>query len=258
MKAALYAIAALVLVALGALLLAPATLIDGWLRDRTHGRLAMPRNEGTLWSGNGELSMSLQGARVLVLPELRWKVSPWSLFGGALEGTISGRSAPSGPIKGSFRIERHSMEVRDLGLTVPAEALATLAAVAALSPSGRVSIEIDSLRWAPPGSVGGGRILWHQASLILPEDRSRFGLGTVELQFSAQGDRFAYTMSNLDGEATLEGQGEWRPGSAPSVNATISANVGTPESLALALSRMAGAAGGAVVLRIPAGLPSAR
>ncbi len=254
MRRLLIAVAALLLLVLGVLLLAPASLFDRWLREATEGRIALASAEGTLWSGSADLALALPSGRLVAIPGVRWQTSPWALLRGRVEGRLS--SADDRSLRGRFRLGRDAVELLDVRVTVPADVLMLAAAVAALAPAGSMALEIGALRWSPPGSSGSGTLTWQQASVTSPPDNARIDLGTVRMRFEASGDHFAYSFLNEGGDVGPDGQGTWGPGVGPRGRARIRQNAGASAAVSASLARLGSpGADGSWALTFPVGAP---
>ena len=81
--------------------LAPAQWAAGALRSASGGRLDLAGASGSLWRGSAILVVSAgaAGSARASLPEpLSWRLSPWALFTGTLDLTLSHPSALAQPL----------------------------------------------------------------------------------------------------------------------------------------------------------------
>jgi len=89
MRAALYLLAALVVLLITWRYLRRAQWAAGIVSSATQGRLELAETRGTVWNGSAVVvlaSGSDAGAARASLPErLAWQLSPWSLLGGQVD-----------------------------------------------------------------------------------------------------------------------------------------------------------------------------
>jgi hypothetical protein len=246
MKRLAFGLFALLSLAAAAVLLAPATLLERLVRERTAARLTLEAPSGSVWKGSADLAVALPDGRTVTAPGLRWRVSPWALLAGGVEGELLPAGSESGaPATGRFRLHRDSFVLRDVRLTLPAEVLGAIGAVAAASPSGTITAEIGEVRWSPPGGSGGGTLAWRSASVALPPEGTRVDLGLVTVRFEVADGRLRYRLGSSGGSLGIEGAGDWTPGAVPTLDASVrpTASTAAPVSSTLSLLGPPGADG---------------
>ncbi len=102
MRIAFYLLAALVVLVVTVLVIAPAQWAAGAVRSATQGRVDLAEARGTVWNGSAVLVLAAASdatASRASLPErLSWQLSPWSLLAGQVDLTISHPSALTQPL----------------------------------------------------------------------------------------------------------------------------------------------------------------
>lgn len=97
-----FALVAVLSIAATVALLAPAQWAAGALRSASSGRLDLAGATGSLWRGSAILVVSAGGgsgtARASLPEPVSWRLSPWALFTGTLDLTLSHPSALAQPL----------------------------------------------------------------------------------------------------------------------------------------------------------------
>lgn len=191
--------AALLLLALAMKL--PATLIDARLEAASAGHLRLTGATGTVWNGSGELRL-LPG---ISAAQVSWHVDAWPLLSGELRGTLGteDRASP----RASFTIAGGDLSLRDVALTLPADALLRAAgAPASLVPAGGVfDLRADALALHGSDFEGRAVLRWDGASLPGPRPDARIALGDVRFDAAGQGQELAGALSNAGGDVEIAG-----------------------------------------------------
>ncbi|MEP6609339.1 MAG: type II secretion system protein N [Burkholderiaceae bacterium] len=172
MRRVLYVLAALVILMLTALVVAPAQWGAGYVRSATHGRLELAEASGTLWNGSAVVVLANPaetGASRASLPErLGWRLSPWALLAGQLDLALTHPSALAQPLTINAPLFGGSVKLGPTSLRLPASLLVGLGAPwNTIRPGGILTIswdrmQVDPGRWQ--GNLGGE---WRYATSAL-------------------------------------------------------------------------------------------
>ncbi|HQR72045.1 MAG TPA: type II secretion system protein N [Burkholderiaceae bacterium] len=172
MRAALYLLAGLVVLAVTAMLIAPAQWAAGVVSSATQGRIELAESRGTVWSGSAVLvltSGSDAGAARASLPErLSWQLSPWSLLVGQVDLTLSHPSALAQPLAIRAPLFGGSATLGATTLRLPASLLVGLGAPwNTIRPGGILMLSWDRLQIEHGRIAGNFSAEWQQASSAL-------------------------------------------------------------------------------------------
>jgi len=172
MRAALYLLAALVVLIITAAVLAPAQWAAGLVSSATQGRLELAETRGTVWNGSAVVvlaSGSGAGAARASLPErLAWQLSPWSLLGGQVDLTLSHPSALTQPLVIRAPFFGGSATLGATTVRLPASLLVGLGAPwNTVRPGGILMLNWDRLQIEPGRVAGNLSAEWQQASSAL-------------------------------------------------------------------------------------------
>src|ERR1700686_2498358 len=96
--------------ALGLVILAPATLVDNRLDTLSAGRLRIANATGTVWNGAGDLSVPAASLRV----PFACQTERFPLLWAELHGTVSEQGTPPA----AFVLGRDRYDVRNLNLSL--------------------------------------------------------------------------------------------------------------------------------------------
>ena len=173
MRIFVFSIAALIILVLTALVIAPAQWAAGAVRSATSGRVELAEASGTLWKGSAILVIAASGeagASRASLPErLAWRLSPWSLLAGQLDLTVTHPSALMQPL--AIRAPLIGGGASTLGtatLRLPASLLVGLGAPwNTIRPGGILIINWDRLQIEPGRLLGNFSAEWQYASSAL-------------------------------------------------------------------------------------------
>jgi Type II secretion system (T2SS), protein N len=246
MKKALVALLVLCVIVIGAFFFAPSSLVDGWLKRASGGQFAIKNSDGSVWSGQGELSVALPDGGVTLLPGVKWRVDPLSAITGKLVAELSGAAA------GKISVEGNERVAKDVKLNISASALAAAAIIGALAPLGNVDVTIPNARWSKESGDGNGEMIWSNASVQLPNSPVRTPLGTVRVQGQLTGPNVNFTVMNDGGALALSGGGQWPRGGTARYDVAFTPRPGfAPDQLAALSSIARPDAAGAYRLRLP-------
>jgi general secretion pathway protein N len=173
MRTFVYVIAAVVMLVLTALVIAPAQWAASAVRSATSGRIELADASGTLWNGSAILVLAASsdpGVSRASLPErLSWRLSPWSLLAGQLDLTLTHPSALTQPL--AIRAPLIGGGASTLGtatLRLPASLLVGLGAPwNTIRPGGILTINWDRLQIEPNRLLGNVSAEWQYASSAL-------------------------------------------------------------------------------------------
>ena len=233
MRRPLLILAALVVVvAIMAIRLAPASIADVRLAQITDGGVRLNDTEGTVWDARGILAAGT--ARIPVA----WRIDAWPLVRGEFRihlapstGTVAGSSRAEMAIRG----ER--LTLRDVQMTLPVDVLGAATGIgAAWILGGDLDVNATTLEWAPPSNHGGAQVRWRKARLIYPGGNTSLDLGEVSLVLSAEGDRLSGPVSNDGGDLAIRGDVALRAASGIQVSLVLVPRRADNRELAQALS----------------------
>ncbi len=173
MRTFVYVIAAVVMLVLTALVIAPAQWAASAVRSATSGRIELADASGTLWNGSAILVLAASsdpGVSRASLPErLSWRLSPWSLLAAQLDLTLTHPSALTQPL--AIRAPLIGGGASTLGtatLRLPASLLVGLGAPwNTIRPGGILTINWDRLQIEPNRLLGNVSAEWQYASSAL-------------------------------------------------------------------------------------------
>jgi hypothetical protein len=194
-------VAGVVLLALAAVVLAPASLVDPLLAARTGGRVRLADAGGLWWRGHGVLAAADGDARM----PIAWRVALLPLVARTLDLELV-QNEPAMP-RGHVRIARDAIDARDLRVTVPAALLPAFApAMEAVAPAGEIDVSTTSFAWRPPQASGKIDGVWRDARLAILG--IPVALGPVVATASGTGDAAQGVFDSSGGDIAVHGT--WR------------------------------------------------
>ncbi|HTN48078.1 MAG TPA: type II secretion system protein N [Burkholderiaceae bacterium] len=172
MRSALYLLAALVVLAITVVIVAPAQWLAGAVQSATNGRVELAEAQGSLWNGSAVLvlaSSAEPGASRASLPErLSWQLSPWPLLIGHVDLTLSHPSALTQPLAIRAPLFGGTTTLGATTVKLPASLLVGLGAPwNTLRPGGILSLSWDRLQIEPGRLSGNFSAEWQFASSAL-------------------------------------------------------------------------------------------
>ncbi|MBC8118689.1 MAG: type II secretion system protein N [Burkholderiaceae bacterium] len=172
MRTVSFVLAALVILILTALVVAPAQWAAGYVRSATNGRLELAEAAGTLWNGSAVVvlaSPAETGASRASLPErLSWRLSPWALLAGQVDLALTHPSALAQPLAINAGVSGGTVTLGPTSVRLPASLLVGLGAPwNTVRPGGILTVSWDRLvidpgRWQ--GRISGE---WQYATSAL-------------------------------------------------------------------------------------------
>src|SRR4029453_14961957 len=172
MRKLAYLLAALLVLIITILVIAPAQWVAGAVRQASHGRIELAEARGTAWNGSAVLVLAASadaGATRASLPErLSWQLSPWSLLIGQIDLTIAHPSALTQPLVIRAPIFGGTKMLGATTLRLPASLLVGLGAPwNTVRPGGILVLNWDRLQLQPGRASGNLTAEWQYASSAL-------------------------------------------------------------------------------------------
>lgn len=172
MRVVLFILAALIVLIITALVVAPAQWAADYVRSATQGRLELAEASGTLWNGSAVVvlaSPAETGASRASLPErLSWRLNPWALLVGQVDLALTHPSALAQPLTINKPVSGGTLTLGPTTLRLPASLLVGLGAPwNTIRPGGILTVAWDRLavdpgRWQ--GQINGE---WQYATSAL-------------------------------------------------------------------------------------------
>ena len=172
MRALGLVVAALLILLVTALVIAPAQWAADYVRSTTNGRLELAEASGTIWNGSAIVvlaSPAETGASRASLPErVSWRLSPWALLAGQIDLALMHPSALSQPLVINAPLFGGTLTLSPTTLRLPASLLVGLGAPwNTVRPGGILTVSWDRMRVQPGRWQGGINGEWQLASSAL-------------------------------------------------------------------------------------------
>jgi general secretion pathway protein N len=219
LKRAFWLFVAIVLAFAVALWAAPASWLDGIIRQASEGRLRMTDTQGGLWNGSGRLVLanidSTEAGRdqtgndslisgVQIPGRCNWQLNPWPLFLAQLDirlklehmketVSIKGNRQKLVGSAGSFDLPQIRMD----RLGSPWNTI---------QPSGALSVRWEQFQVDQGKFIGKAAVTVAQAASALSNVRP---LGSYRIDIDSNGQKAQISISTLNGPLQLDGQGDW-------------------------------------------------
>jgi hypothetical protein len=243
MKGLAIACFAVLALAVAAVTLAPATLVDRHLSAATSGALRLRDTGGTVWRGHGSLT---DAKGTFALP-LAWAVDPLPLARGEIAVRLVERPDTEQP-GGDIRYRDGAWRIEGLHAAIPAAMLPALAqANARVALGGTIRVELPRLELAKSRYDGKGTLRWNRAALALPM-LPPLALGDVEVAVSSRGNGIGGAVSNRGGDVGVTGDLVIDP-SRTALDLLLTPAPQAPALLARVLAALGGADGSGTRLR---------
>jgi general secretion pathway protein N len=211
LSSAMIGVLALAIVAVAALVGAPASWADSLLSQFSGGRIRIAETEGNLWRGTGRLVLADPSSSVpwltsgVVIPgRSQWQIKPIRLLVGQLDAQLQLESMQQ-PIRLTGDRQRITgsagmVNLPQLQLERLGSPWNTIAPNAALA-----------LQWEP-FQIDGGKFLG-KAVVSISQVSSALSpvkpLGSYKVDIDGQGNSAKLSMTTTSGPLQLEGQGDW-------------------------------------------------
>ena len=187
-------------VALFAVRLAPATVVDARVASMTKGTVRVADAAGTIWDAHGILTAG--SARI----PIAWRIDGWPLLRRELHVHLVRNGGAAGSPAADIAIRRDSVEFRNVEATIPtAVFVAAVGSGATWLVGGDVEINAVQVEWAPPSNRGDARIRWRAAQLTAPGGPDALDLGDITIALSGAGERMSGPVSNAGGDLAVRG-----------------------------------------------------
>ena len=169
MRAVYLIVAALVILIVTALVIAPAQWVASYVHSASNGRVELAEANGTIWNGSAIVviaSPSETGASRASLPErLSWRLSPWAMLVAQLDLALTHPSALSQPLTVNAPLFGKTLTLGPTTMRLPASLLVGLGAPwNTVRPGGILTVSWDRLTVEPgrwQGRISGE---WQYAS----------------------------------------------------------------------------------------------
>lgn len=172
MRIIYFVVAALIVLFITALVIAPAQWAAGYVTTTTGGRVELAEASGTIWNGSAVVvlaSPAETGASRASLPErLSWRLSPWALLAGQIDLALTHPSALAQPLTIDAPLFGSALTLGPSTLRLPASLLVGLGAPwNTVRPGGILTVSWDRLMVEPGRWQGGLNGEWQFASSAL-------------------------------------------------------------------------------------------
>jgi general secretion pathway protein N len=172
MRTFIYPLAAVVVLVITVMVIAPAQWAAGLVRSGTQGRLELAEARGTIWNGSAVLVLASgadPGVTRASLPErLSWRLSPWSLLAGQIDLTLSHPSALGQPLLVRAPLFGGTAQLGATTVRLPASLLVGLGAPwNTVRPGGILMLSWNRLQIEPGRISGNLTAEWQHASSAL-------------------------------------------------------------------------------------------
>lgn len=208
---------------------APASLLDSYLQNVSHGRLVLADAAGTIWSGSATPALRPQSGYFAALQPLRWDVAVLPLLGGTLKARLQWGNPPSAPPM-DMLVSFGRAEMSNARLFLPAKIIEEVSPM--LKPAqfrGQLRIQSEKVVFSKGGIEGSATVDWQQAGSLL----SGAGpLGDYRLTLNGAGERIQIVLSTTSGKLLLDGQGNWSVARGLEFRGRAQASQGNQEALA--------------------------
>jgi general secretion pathway protein N len=206
-------------------MLAPASLVTGYLERATVGRLTMAQTEGTLWRGAGVLLLQHDN-KFLPLGHYAWRISLTANLSQVSVLVDTGMDNPS-----QFLISpwRNEIEVSQGHALLPAQLLSVFAPQ--LLPyrlSGELDLSTEHFQITPNLNSGTITVDWKQATSGLTDIAP---LGDYRIVLQGVGVGLNVSLTTLTGKLILAGTGQMQVGRALTFKGTAQAASDQKEAL---------------------------
>jgi len=205
--------------------LAPASLVTGFLERATAGRLTMAKTQGTLWRGTGVLLLAHDN-KFLPLGHYAWNISLTANLSQIKVSVDTGVDKPSQLLISPWGNE---VEVSHGSASLPAQLLSVFAPQ--LIPyrlSGELALTTERFQINADSNSGTVTVDWKQATSGLTDITP---LGDYRILLQGAGSEMKVSLTTLSGKLQLAGNGQMQVGRALTFNGTAQAAPEQKEAL---------------------------
>jgi len=219
------------------LAMAPATLLSGWVLERSGQQILLANAEGTIWNGAATIAIQNSKANPAVdaneaairAGKLRWEIFPLQLALGRIYAALYWNDAPPAWLT----IESSRIHLEHALLDIPASIVTQLIpAMRAAGLDGQLNLRTESLSLTEQSIQGDVVLDWMQASSPLSAIKP---LGNYHTQLSGNpgGDQGSVSimLSTLSGALLLNGSGSWSNQQGLNFQGTAQAEAGKQQAL---------------------------
>ena len=229
MRRILFALLVVLVVAIAVVALAPASLIDSMLADRTRGALHLADAAGTLRSGRGVLS---DNSGTLRLP-IAWHVALVPLLRGELEIVLDPEGDSARP-KGVLTRRDGTLAVSGLEIHAPASSLRVLLPLTAPPLGGDLKVSAPDFQWGDRAPTGQIDAQWSSANIAIAD--ATVALGDVRVVAMPEGRALRGTFDNRGGDVAV--RGEFTLADVLDVSASLTPAPGAPADVLRVLAAL--------------------
>ena len=185
---------------------APAYVLNYFLSRATHNQIVLERPIGSVWRGSAtSLIIQPAGARVL-LNEIRWELSFFTLFRGELALNFSIEDARY-PAQGAVALTNQRFHLKNLRAQLPPAALLAFAPQLNIwQPGGQFSVKADDFLFTPDALKGAAEIQWADATLNVVTVQP---IGTYRAAITGTQQGADIALNTLSGPLDIQGTGQW-------------------------------------------------
>ncbi|MDD4911221.1 MAG: type II secretion system protein N [Sideroxydans sp.] len=208
------------------IVLAPASLVTGFLARATAGRLTMAQTEGSVWRGAGVLLLAHDN-QFLPLGHFAWRISPAANLSQIAVSVDTG--SDDGPMRLLISPWSNKVEVSQAQVSLPAQLLSVFAPQ--LLPyrlSGELALVTERFQISQNSNSGTITVDWKQATSGLTDIAP---LGDYRIFLQGTGADLKVSLTTLGGKLQLAGDGQMQIGHALTFNGTAQAAPAQEENL---------------------------
>jgi len=226
-------IAGVITFVIALLAMAPATLLSGWILQRTGQQVLLANAEGTIW--NGTATVVIQSSQTkpaldnneasITAGKLRWEIFPLQLALGRIYAALYWNNAPPAWLS----VDSSRIHLEHALLDIPASIVSQLApAMRSAGLDGQLNLRTESLSLTEKSIQGDVLLDWMQASSPLSAIKP---LGNYHAQISGNQDSLSILLSTLNGALMLNGSGSWSNQQGLNFQGTAQAETGKEQAL---------------------------
>ena len=201
-----------------AVVMAPASLLDGVLADATGGRLRLMQSSGSVWHGSG-IFVSLAPDGRSAQP---WLAGSWASEFDFLSASVAWRLEEAEQIVLRITLDPRGVSISRAALDAPLRALLDSLPWPVARAGWRGVLRVDSngigCDWRQE-CHGNAQLTWLDAGVdLLPQQR----FGDYEITAEATGRDGSFQVHTLGGDIRIDGQGGWSLDGQPRFSGEVS------------------------------------
>lgn len=228
------AIIVIILLSLGIIWIAPASLLSWGIERATDGKIILAETQGTIWSGSGILSVADDDKRYALTPEpVVWTVEKLPFLWGQISGNLGftkQRVLSAAPKTASFRFASGRVDIRRLSTAISLPTLLRLTkGIEVFQFGGQIQLDIEQWSKNNDKMQVNSSVVWRNARSALSQLDT---IGSYEIRLTAvNSPSAAIKLSTLSGPLHLNGSGKWTVGEAFSIEGDAYAESGSEAAL---------------------------